>query len=134
MINTYQTADILHFKKYIFTDTNESAQHFALVLLPSAVMNYINNLLCSVITSKQMLRFSLKLSRSKYKCFNKDSYVCFGRRDINSVDDLSNKKQPVGWLDKFDIRKAFKILKAILYGTSDTFLVATIIREWKKIR
>lgn len=133
-MNNYKASDILHFEKYYFTDINKYARHFALVLLPSAIMNYQNNLLCSVITSKPENYFALKLEKEKYYCFSEDSYACFRRRDIEDVNDLSNKKQPVGKLDKVDINKAFKIIKKILYGTGDLYMMATVIREWKKIR
>ena len=130
----YNIADILHFKKYCFTDNNKSSPHFALVLLPPSIMNYAHNLLCAVITSRQTKRFSLILPKSKYRCFAKDSYACFNRRDTNSVHDLSDREQPVGKLDNVDIRKSFKILKCIFYGTKDIYLMATVIREWKSIR
>lgn len=133
-MNNYKASDILHFEKYYFTDSNKYARHFALVLLPSAIMNYQNNLLCSVITSKQEKHYSLKLEKEKYCCFSEDSYACFRRRDIEALNDLSNKKQPVGKLDKYDIKRAFKIIKGVLYGAGDLYMMATVIREWKKIR
>jgi len=134
MSNQYQPADILHFQRYHFTDTHQEKPHYALVLLPSSIMDLENNLLCSVITSVPTKQFALKLLKSKYPCFQKDSYVCFNRRDINCLSDLSDKKQPLGKLHKEDIHKSFKILKAILYGTKDIYLMATIVREWKIIR
>ncbi|OGY42208.1 MAG: hypothetical protein A2Y67_01670 [Candidatus Buchananbacteria bacterium RBG_13_39_9] len=134
MNNNFQTADILHFAEYVFTDTNQKARHFALVLLPSKIMEFESNLLCAVITSKFTREFALKLLKSKYAFFSKDSYVCLNRRDINCLEGLSDSKQPVGKLDILDIRKAFKILKSILYGTSDIYLMATIVKEWKKIK
>ena len=76
-MNNFQASDILHFKKYFFTDIKTYAKHFALVLLPSSVMNYKNNLLCSVITSKEEKYYSLKLECNKYQCFSKDCYACF---------------------------------------------------------
>lgn len=133
-MNSYKASDILHFSKYFFTDTNKFARHFALVLLPSAIMNYQNNLLCSVITSKPENYYALKLEKAKYFCFSEDSYACFRRRDIENINDLSNKNQPVGKLDKIDINKAFKIIKNVLYGAGDIYMMATVIREWKKIR
>lgn len=133
-MNNFKAADILYFRKYVFTDTNESANHFGLVLLPSAVMNYQNNLLCSVITSQPEKYYSLKLLPVKYRCFSKDSYVCFRRRDIQCVDDLDKRCQPVGRLDKNDIKEAFKMVKRVFYGAGDLYLTATVIREWKKIR
>jgi hypothetical protein len=133
-MNNFQSADILHFNKYFFTDTNNHAKHFALVLLSSSVMNYNNNLLCSVITSKMEKYYSLKLECNKYKCFSKDCYACFKRRDIEDINDLSHKMQPVGKLNKLDIRKAFKIIKKVYYGTGDIYQMATVIREWKKIK
>ncbi len=134
MNNNFQTADILHFAEYVFTDTNQKARHFGLVLLPSKIMEFENNLLCAVITSKFTREFALKLLKSKYDFFSEDSYACFNRRDINCLEGLSNAKQPLGRLDSSDIRKAFKILKSILYGTKDVYLVATIVKEWKKIK
>ncbi|MFA6525383.1 MAG: hypothetical protein WCT33_03930 [Patescibacteria group bacterium] len=131
----FRTSDILHFEKYCFTDSDNPtyARHYALVLLPPAVMNYSNNLLCAVITSKKTKYFALKLLKSKYSFFNVDSYVCFRRRDINPLTGLSNKKQPVGKLDQIDIERAFKIIKRIYNYTSDVYLMATVVREWKKI-
>ena len=135
MNKNFQAADILHFDKYIFTDTNKFAMHFAMVLLPPSVMDFENNLLCSVITSRRTKYFALELKKTDYKFFPKPySYVCLNRRDINSIEDLSDYEQPLGRLQKNDIKNAFKILKKILYGTDDTYLVATIVREWKKIK
>ena len=133
-MNNFKASDILYFKKYFFTDINKYARHFALVLLPSSVMNYQNNFLCSVITSKQENYYSLKLLKTRYKCFYKDSYACFRRRDIQHIDDLSNQNQPVGRLNKTDIKESFKIIKSVLYGAGDLYMMATIIREWKKIK
>jgi len=133
-MNNYKAADILYFEKYYFTDTNECARHFALVLLPSAIMNYRHNLLCSVITSKPEIYYSLKLEKEKYRCFCEDSYVCFRRRDIEDINDLSGRKQPVGILSKYDKKRAFNIIKSVLYGAGDLYMMATVIREWKKIR
>lgn len=133
-MNNYRVADILHFKKYIFTDTNQSAPHFALVLLPSSIMNFVHNLMCCVITSKPTVKFSVVLLKKKYACFDRDSYACLNRRDINSVYDLSEVKQPVGRLDQDDIQSVFRLLKKIMYGSTDTFQVATIVREWKQLR
>lgn len=133
-MNNFQASDILHFKRYFFTDTNTYAQHFALVLLPSAVMNYENNLLCSVITSKKEKYYSLKLECKNYPCFSRDSYACFRRRDTEDTSDLSNKDQPVGNLKKVDIKKAFKVIKKVRYGAGDMYQMATVIREWKKIK
>ena len=133
-MNNFEASHILHFEKYFFTDTNKYARHFALVLLPSSVMDYQNNFLCSVITSKPEKYYSLKLLKIKYKCFYEDSYACFRRRDIQQVDDLSNKNQPVGRLNKIDIKKSFKIIKSVLYGAGDLYMMATVIREWKKIK
>jgi len=76
-MNNFQVADLLHFEKYFFTDTGTCARHFALVLLPSSVMNYESNLLCSVVTSKKVQYYFLKLEKNKYPCFSKDSYACF---------------------------------------------------------
>jgi len=132
-MNNYKVSDILYFEKYYFTDTNECARHFALVLLPSAVMNYQHNLLCSVITSKPERYYSLKLEKEAYRCFYENSYVCFRRRDIEDVNDLSKKRQPVGTLNRHDIKRAFNIIKSVLYGAGDLYMMATVIREWKKI-
>jgi hypothetical protein len=133
-MNNFQASNILHFDKYCFTDNNTFARHFALVLLPSSVMGYCNNVLCSVITSKKEKYYSLQLKNNKYRCFSKDSYVCFRRRDLEDVSDLSNGKQPVDTLNKLDIKEAFKILKSVLYGAKDMYMTATIVREWKKIK
>lgn len=133
-MDKYKASDILHFEKYYFTDSNKFAKHFALVLLPPTVMNYQNNLLCSVITSKEENYFSLKLEKEKYCCFSQDSYACFRRRDIESINDLSNGRQPVGKLDRVDIKKALRIIKKVLYGAKDLYMTATVIREWKKIK
>lgn len=133
-MNNYKIGDILFFENYYFTDTSQSAKHFALTLLPPGVMNLPNSLLCCVITSRPAKYFSLLLLKSKYQCFNKDSFACFNRRDINSIHNLDKKnKQPLAALDKVDLKKSFKILKKIFYGTTDTYLVAAVIREWKKL-
>jgi hypothetical protein len=133
-MNHFQASNILHFERYFFTDAKTYAKHYALVLLPSSVMNYENNLLCSVITSKEEKNYSLKLESNKYQCFSRNSYACFRRRDIEDTSDLSNKYQPVGKLNKIDIKKAFKIIKKVRYGAGDIYQMATVIREWKKIR
>ena len=76
----------------------------------------------------------MNLQGIKYKCFYEDSYACFRRRDIQHVNDLSNKNQPVGRLNKIDIKKSFKIIKSVLCGAGDLYMMATVIREWKKIK
>jgi hypothetical protein len=133
-MNNFQATDLLHFDKYFFTDNNTYARHFALVLLPSLVMNCQNNILCSVITSKEEKYYSLKLEKNKYQCFSKDCYACFRRRDMEDINDLSNINQPIGKLDKADTKKAFKVIQKVYYGAKDTYMMATIIREWKKIK
>lgn len=141
-----KSADILFFKKYCFADTGAYARHFGLVLLPPHLTrisvlskNLVNNVLCCVITSKKSKRFSILLRCNKYRCFVEDSYACFDRQDINSLSDLDDKyKQPVGSLDKNDIRQSLKKIKAVLFShpvyNKDKFRRATIIREWKNIR
>jgi len=142
----FKIADILYFERYFFTDNNSSAPHFALVLLPSSILPYrfSNSLLCAVITSKEPKSFFIELSKKKYIFFSKDSsYVCFDRQDINSINDLDAKQnQPLGALDKIDIKLAFKKIKDLFYSTRgkhlcqsfkiNKFLIATTIREWKK--
>ncbi len=139
MANNYQAADILHFKKYYFTDTGESAAHFALILLPAILTSFENNLYCAVITSKRPRNnYNLLLKKEWYKCFSLDSFVCFDRIDINCVDDLSERGQPVGSMNKSDIKEGYGIFKrslfTILKGNFDEYFVATFIREWKRIR
>ncbi|MGW8184497.1 MAG: hypothetical protein ACWGHO_00105 [Candidatus Moraniibacteriota bacterium] len=130
----YGIGDILHFERYCFTDTGEIAEHFGLVLLPPVIIDLENSLLCSVVTSQPPKYFYLELLPEEYDCFRKKTFVCFNRRDINSIGDLSKNKQPRGKLKSTDFKKAFKIIKGIHYGNSnDTYLVATIVREWKKI-
>lgn len=133
-MDCFGVADILHFQNYRFTDNGNVASHYALVLLPPSIVGYENNLYCAVITSRKDTYFSLKLEKDKYICFSRDSFVCFRRRDIESLSDLSKKKQPLGRLNRADIKKAFNILKSVLYGAGDTYMTATIIREWKNIR
>lgn len=138
-MTNFQAADILHFKKYYFTDTGESASHFALTLLPAILTSFENNLYCAVITSKRPKNnYNLLLKKEEYKCFSLDSFVCFDRIDINCVDDLSEKRQPVGRLNEKDTKEGYEIFKkslfTILKGDFDEYLVATFIREWKRIR
>ena len=130
----YQIGDILHFQHYFFTDTNTSAAHFALIILPPEIMDYVNNVLCAVITSKVTKRFALLLRCDDYGCFTKDSYVCLDRRDINALSDVSARRQPVGRLKKSDVKKCFRILQAMYYSQQDVWMMAVIIREWKKVR
>lgn len=133
----FQTADILHFRQYFFTDTpGQSSPHFALVILPSVLTEFKNSLYCAVITSKHPKQGEhyVKLLKKKYTCFAMDSYACFDRMDFNSIDDLSSGTQPKAKLDKEDVRKSYKYLKAALYRKGDMYLRAAIIREWKRVR
>jgi len=138
MMSNFQAADILYFRRYFFTDTNtdtkQGAPRYALVLLPSCVMGLSDNLLCCVITSQPTTRYALKLPKRIYDFLSKDSFCCFDRRDINSIHDLDNRKQSVGRLTQFGVRRAFGIIKAIHCGTPDLYLMATVVREWKKIK
>ncbi|MCF7795447.1 hypothetical protein K9M50_03745 [Patescibacteria group bacterium] len=88
---------------------------------------------CNYIKARKELFFKI-LESNNYQCFSRDSYACFRRRDIEDTNDLSNKDQPVGKLNKIDIKKAFKIIKKVCYGAGDMYQMATVIREWKKIR
>ena len=133
-MNIFQAADILHFERYRFTDDGSVARHFALVLLPSSVVGYENSLYCAVITSKEDKQYSLKLEKNKYSCFSRDSFACFRRRDIESISDLSENKQPLEKLNKADIKNAFKVIKSVLYRAGDAYMTATVIREWKTMR
>lgn len=64
-----------------------------------------------------------------------DSYVCFNRRDFECLDDLSERKQPVGRILEDDAKFSFSVLKKVLYKDKniDPFLRGVLIREWKKI-
>lgn len=134
-MNNFEIADILYFNRYFFTDTSESAPHFALVVLPSRLTSFESSILCAVITSNRPTAFFILLEATKYNCFSKQSFVCFNRLDFNSIIDLDRgKKQPLNQLDKVDKKQAFKVLRAVLYGTDlmkDIYIRAVIVREWK---
>lgn len=135
----FSICDILHFDEYTFTDDNSSADHFGLVLLPSKATKYQNSILCCVITSQEPQRKNLviELGCDKYRCFNRTSYACFNRKDLQSKSGLSKREQPVGKLNQNDRIEAYKKLKKSLYAIQDiasTWLRATIFREWAKIK
>lgn len=139
-MNNYKVADILHFGIYRFTDDLDSklGPRFALVIIPSKLTAFENNLYCSVITTQKPRSFDyfLKLKKSNYNCFNQDCIVCFNRMDLCSLEDLSKGKQPKSTLDQGDMQKSFKKLKKMLYSSRhsqllDKFLRAVTIREWK---
>ncbi|MFZ3055009.1 MAG: hypothetical protein WA091_03460 [Minisyncoccales bacterium] len=138
MANNYSIGSIIYFNKYCFSDEKRGAlPHYALVVLPSEVMGFESNLLCSVITSNIKAKedkYCHSLCVSDYDCFAVESFACLNRQDIQSISDLDESKdQPLAVLAISDIKKCFKILKAIKYSTSKQgkYYIATIIREWK---
>ena len=52
-MDSYSIGDILYFLSYYFTDTNGCKPHYAIFLFPSVLMEYENQILCSVITSNK---------------------------------------------------------------------------------
>lgn len=133
----FTVGDIPFFEEYQFTDTGETARHFALVLLPETATRFQNSLLCCVITSRNPHgKWSLLLKQSCYTCFTKDSYACFDRKDLVPKLGLGEEPQPRGKLNSDDLSNAYKKLKKSLYAikdlANDPFLRATIIYEWKK--
>jgi len=134
---SFKPGDIPFFSQYQFTDTGEVRKHFGLVLLPEEATQYQNSLLCCVITHQETKWWALLLECKKYTFFSCDSFACFNRKDLVSKTGLANGAQPKGNLDKDDLKKAFKMLKASLFLikdlASDPFLRGTIIYEWKQV-
>lgn len=134
-----EACDIAYFKKYFFTDdkTSKGVYHFATILLPTIATGFENSVLCAVITSQDSSdKFTtLGLLKEEHSCFSKEkSFVCFRRRDLQSLNDLDNsQKQPIDRLTKEECRKGFKLLKNALFSDSKISPIerATIIREWK---
>ena len=134
---SFKVGDIPLFDKYLFTDTGKVVRHFGLMLLPETATQYQNSLLCCVITSKITKHWSFLLESKNYPFFKKDSWACFNRKDLVSMDGLADGLQPRGRLRQEDIRPAFKILKKSLFVIKDiagiTYLRGAIIYEWKQI-
>lgn len=132
-----ETCDIVFFKKYYFTDVRnpEGVPHYATLLLPTVASGFENNVYCAVITShKPKSNLKLDLLRASHHCFSEDvSYLCFNRRDFQSIDDLGNGKKPIDKLTKEECKQGFNILKAALFSdkTISPILRASIVREWK---
>lgn len=133
---SFLVGDILFFQEYQFTDRGEIKPHFALVLLPETATKYQGSVLCCVITSKAPNSWGLLLKQATYKCFQRDSYACFNRKDLVSKSGLHQSQQPKGALTAADKKAGFKILKASLYVikdmAADPFLRGAIIYHWKK--
>jgi len=139
---SYSIGDIIYFESYTFTDIRESNSrpHFALVLIPTDKSQAKNVVYCAVITSNEPKEgYYLKCELEKYKCFTKECYVAFLRQDMESLTDLSKKKeQPVGALNAEDLKRSFQLLKIVLYNPSlrtsrmNEYLKSVIIREWEK--
>lgn len=135
---SFKVGDLPFFDEYQFTDTNEVAKHFGLVLLPEEWTQYQDSVLCCVVTSHEpkQARWSLPLACGSYPCFTKPSFACFNRKDLVSKRGLGPEPQPRGALAGNDFAKAFKILKRSLFAiqdvASDPFLRGAIIRVWKK--
>lgn len=131
---SFDIGDILFFFAYQFTDNNESAPHYGLVMLPSILMEYENSVLCSVITSRESSsekKYCFSLSNN-HECFTKNTYCCLNRRDIQSIFDLDESKNPQSRLLESELKKCFQLLKSISYSpVQDKYLIPTIIREWK---
>jgi hypothetical protein len=135
---SFKVGDLPFFDEYQFTDTNEVAKHFGLVLLPEEATQYQESVLCCVVTSREpkQAKWGLPLACESYSCFTKPSFACFNRKDLVSKRGLGAEPQPKGALTESDFLKAFKILKKSLFAiqdiASDPFLRGTIIRAWKK--
>ncbi len=133
---TFQVGDIPFFKEYQFTDSGESAPHFALVLLPETATKYQNSILCCVITSRLPKKWHLALEKKDYPFLIFRSFVCFDRKDLVSMNGLDDFPQPKGKLNQDDFKKGFKILVKSLFVIKDManepFLRGTIIYEWKQ--
>lgn len=134
---SFKSGDIPFFKEYLFTDNGKTAKHFALVLLPEDSTKFSNSLLCCVITSRQPKRWGFLLRKSKYNFFDRDSFICFDRKDLVSKSGLADGSQPRGKLDVSDFREVFKDLKKSLFVikdlANDPYLRGVIIYEWKAI-
>jgi hypothetical protein len=136
-MNNYGIGDILFFTSYYFNDTRESLPHYGIVILPSILMDYDNNVLCSVVTSSEKSKtekYCVALFIDIHKCFSKQTYCCLNRRDIQSLVDLDQERgYPLSTLTKEELIKCFNLLKSIKYSPhqKDKYLIPTIIREWK---
>lgn len=141
-MNKLEIGDILRFRKYYFNDTGaDGGARFALLILPievtEAEQGFSNQAYCSVITKqKPYNHYSFLVKKESYSCFTEEkSYICLDRRDFQSFSDLENGKQPKGELSKEDARKVYKTLKNHIKDNpkvDNQYLIATLIREWKK--
>ena len=136
-MDSYKIGDILYFLSYYFTDTNECAPHYAMVVLPSILMEYESQILCCVITSNQEAKkkkYCISLSLDIHKCFNRETFCCLNRRDIESLGDLDlSKKLPLSILTKDELKKCFKLFKNIKHSPiQNNYFVPVIVREWKR--
>ncbi len=133
---TFLIGDIPFYDRYIFTDTGRIAPHYGFVLLPEKATQYQSSNLCCVITSKTPKAWGFLLLRTKYPFLDKNSYICFNRKDLVPKSGLDNKIQPRGRLSRSDLNKTFKLLKKSLYiikdFASDKYIRGVIIYEWKK--
>jgi hypothetical protein len=130
--------NILLFKEYHFTDRYNKKKHFGLVILPETATKYQNSIYCCVITSQKpvIMRWSLLLKGSSYKCFRCDSYACLNKIDLESKNDLDTGPQPRANLNQEDLKKAYRKLIDFLYSREsgfDLWMRGAIVREWKKI-
>ena len=136
-MDSYSIGDILYFLSYYFTDTNGCKPHYAMVVLPSVLMEYENQILCSVITSNKgskKKKYCIPLSLKIHKCFNKETFCCINRRDIQALEDLdSSKKLPLSTLTKEELKECFRLFKNINYSPiQNKYLLPVIVREWKR--
>jgi hypothetical protein len=137
---SFDLGDIPHYDSYLFTDTGETARHYALVLLPNKNTQFQSNDLCCVITSKHPKNptYVHELNNKNYPFLSVPiSYVCFDRKDYVPQSGLSSRSQPVGKLKDSEVKNVFKKLKNSLYRrskdiASDPYVKGTIIYEWKK--
>lgn len=135
---SYKSASILDFKEYVFNDTGSTARHFGLVIIPEHLTEFKHSVYCAVITSKMpRIMWSVQaLDSDSYPCFSKVSYIRMRDLDYVPLRGLdSTKKQPVGSLTNTDCKKAFKLLKGVMFSSStpiDKYLRGAILREWKK--
>ncbi len=92
----YNIGNILYFSPYFFTDTKKCKPHYAMVVLPSILMEFENQVLCCVITSNKKVKkskYCITLLPKVHKCFNKETFCCINRRDIQALADLDAKKR-----------------------------------------
>ncbi|MCH8273841.1 MAG: hypothetical protein IH851_03540 [Armatimonadetes bacterium] len=134
----FDLGNILFFNPYIFTDTNEEAPHFALVLLGTQDTGFTAQVFCAVISSKHPTareRWCLALPASRYTWFSTDSFCYVDRRDLQPLAYLGDKPQPRGSLTAEDMRKAgMLIMRCVVQtGQGGELLGAALLRRWHMV-